>query len=77
MPIEGLEKYRAPQDLEHGFKANWIYELPFGRGRRFLSGANGAVDRIVGGWEWHGTARIQSGQAIRSRQCPTRGNDRG
>jgi hypothetical protein len=59
---EGLEKYRAPQDLEHGFKANWIYELPFGRGRRFLGSANGAVDRLVGGWEWHGTARIQSGR---------------
>ena len=59
---EGLERYRAPQDLEHGFKANWIYELPFGRGRKFLSGTNGVVDRLVGGWEWHGTARIQSGR---------------
>ena len=32
---EALEKYRAPQDLEHSFKANWIYELPFGRGKWF------------------------------------------
>lgn len=23
---EGLERFRAPQDLEHSFKANWIYE---------------------------------------------------
>jgi len=59
---EGLEKFRAPQDLRHGFKANWIYELPFGRGRTFLSDSNGLVDRIVGGWEWHGTARVQSGR---------------
>jgi hypothetical protein len=59
---EALEKYRAPQDLEHSFKANWIYELPFGRGKRFWSGANGFIDRVVGGWEWHGTARVQSGR---------------
>jgi hypothetical protein len=27
-----------------------IYELPFGRGRRFLSQSNGVVSRLVGGW---------------------------
>ncbi|MGH9901341.1 MAG: TonB-dependent receptor domain-containing protein, partial [Pyrinomonadaceae bacterium] len=50
---EGLEKFRAPQDVRHGFKANWIYELPFGRGRRFLEGAGGLADKLIGGWEWH------------------------
>ena len=59
---EALEKYRAPQDLEHSFKANWIYELPFGRGKWFGSGANGLTNHLIGGWEWHGTARIQSGR---------------
>ncbi|HKY46236.1 MAG TPA: hypothetical protein VJM50_24300, partial [Pyrinomonadaceae bacterium] len=59
---EALEKYRAPQDIEHSFKANWIYELPFGRGKWFLGGANGLANHLVGGWEWHGTARIQSGR---------------
>ena len=57
-----LEKYRAPQDIQHSFKANWIYELPFGRGRWLMSTANGLTDHLVGGWEWHGTARIQSGR---------------
>ncbi|MGH9968478.1 MAG: carboxypeptidase regulatory-like domain-containing protein [Pyrinomonadaceae bacterium] len=59
---EALERYRAPQDLEHGFKANWIYEFPFGRGKWFLTDANGLANHLVGGWEWHGTARIQSGR---------------
>jgi hypothetical protein len=59
---EALEKYRAPQDLEHGFKANWIYELPFGRGKWFGGDANGLTNHLIGGWEWHGTARIQSGR---------------
>jgi Carboxypeptidase regulatory-like domain len=59
---EPLERYRAPQDLEHSFKANWIYELPFGRGKWLMEGANGLTNHLVGGWEWHGTARIQSGR---------------
>ncbi len=59
---EARERYRAPQDLEHSFKANWIYELPFGRGKWFLSDARGVANHLVGGWEWHGTARIQSGR---------------
>ena len=52
---EALEKYRAPQDIEHAFKVNWIYELPFGRGKWFGGGANGLTNHLIGGWEWHGT----------------------
>ena len=59
---EALEKYRAPQDLEHSFKANWIYELPFGRGKWLGGDARGLTNHLIGGWEWHGTARIQSGR---------------
>jgi hypothetical protein len=29
----------------------WVYELPFGRGRRMLSGANKALDLLAGGWQ--------------------------
>ncbi len=59
---EALERYRAPQDITHGFKANWIYEFPFGRGKWLLDGSNGLTNHLVGGWEWHGTARVQSGR---------------
>lgn len=45
--------------LPHAFKATWLYELPVGSGRTLLSSAPGLVDRFIGGWEFHGTARIQ------------------
>jgi carboxypeptidase family protein/TonB-dependent receptor-like protein len=61
---EELERFRAPQDLRHAFKVNWIYELPFGRGRAFGANVNGFVDRLIGGWEWHGAARVQSGRPM-------------
>ena len=39
-----------------------IGELPFGRGKHFMSSANGAVQKIVGGWELTGLGRITSGR---------------
>ncbi len=59
-----LDKNTSPFDLVHGFKANWIWELPVGRGQWLASGANGVVDRLVGGWAIHGQARIQSGSTF-------------
>jgi len=54
----------AEGDVTHAFKANAVYELPFGRGRRFGSNVNGAIDRIISGWQIAGNARVQSGQLV-------------
>ena len=52
---------RTPREIiAHTFRANWIYELPFGAGKPWLGG-KGLLDKFVGGWEWHGVARTQSG----------------
>jgi hypothetical protein len=56
-----LKKGYSTFDIRHGFKANFIYELPFGKGKTFMSGANGLVDRVVGGWAVNGNLRYQSG----------------
>jgi len=48
--------------VTHAFKANWVYELPFGQGKRWGSNVGGVLDRIIGGWQFHGTARFQSGE---------------
>jgi hypothetical protein len=50
--------------LKHTFKANWVYELPFGRGKMLFGKSGNLLDRLVGGWEFDGTARIQSGQLL-------------
>ena len=61
--------FRAPRfntldtnTLRHAFRVNWVYELPFGNGRKFFSSAGGIANRFVGGWDFQGTGRIQSGQ---------------
>jgi hypothetical protein len=48
-------------DRTHSFFSNFVYELPFGRGNRFASNANGVVDRLIGGWQMSGLVRIVSG----------------
>ena len=38
-------------DIRHIVNFNSIWELPFGTGRQFLSGSNGLVNAILGGWQ--------------------------
>lgn len=38
-------------DSPHRFTMSSLMELPFGKGHYFLSNANDAVDRIIGGWQ--------------------------
>lgn len=48
-------------DLRHQINANWIYELPIGRGRWIGSDVPGSVDQIIGGWQIAGIYRWTSG----------------
>jgi hypothetical protein len=48
-------------DTRHQINANWVYELPFGRGRRFGTGMGRIADAIVGGWGFSGIFHWTSG----------------
>jgi hypothetical protein len=39
----------------------YVYELPFGPGKRFLRGAHGALGQVVGGWQVNGITQFRSG----------------
>jgi hypothetical protein len=43
------------------FLATALYNLPFGKGRMLLSGANKFVDSLIGGWELSGYYLVESG----------------
>jgi hypothetical protein len=51
------------QDLPQNFVLSYLYELPFGKNKKFLS-RGGVVDRMVGGWSVSGVQRYESGQPI-------------
>jgi hypothetical protein len=48
-------------DIRHLVNANFIYELPFGRGRAFGGGAPGWLNQIIGGWQIGGIFAARSG----------------
>lgn len=49
-------------DRRHVINANWIYDLPLGRGRHFSAG--NWVDRAIGGWHVAGIFTSASGQPL-------------
>jgi hypothetical protein len=57
------EKASSDQDIRHFFSGNLIYQLPFGRGRRFLN-SGGFVSAILGGWEWSNILYARSGLPV-------------
>ncbi|HUN85272.1 MAG TPA: hypothetical protein VMU48_12890, partial [Terracidiphilus sp.] len=48
-------------DTHHLITADAVYQLPFGRGRMLLGGANTLLDALVGGWQLSGINRWSSG----------------
>lgn len=46
-------------DQRQKFTGNWIYDLPFGDGRRFVT--RGPLSHALGGWQWSGDFTIGSG----------------
>jgi hypothetical protein len=48
-------------DTTHQINANWIVELPFGKGKRFAGNLGGATDALIGGWQFSGLTRWTSG----------------
>ena len=55
----GLEYGRTPFDLRHVFKANYYWELPFGKGKRWSGGR--AMNALAGGWALSGIWTYSSG----------------
>ena len=55
------DKGVAAQSLRHQFNANYSYELPFGHGQRWGSGASSVLEQLIGGWQWNGIFTAQSG----------------
>jgi len=58
------DRGNADSDIRHRMVASWGYELPFGPGRKYLSGANGFVKHAAGGWQVNGIMSLMTGQVF-------------
>lgn len=58
-------QYRiAGEDRPHRIVFSGSYELPFGRGKKFLTNANGFTHRVVTGWQLNTIYTRQSGSPV-------------
>ena len=60
MPFESI----STQDRTHRLVMSGIWELPFGRGRRFGAGLPSALNFLAGGWQLNGMVQRQSGPPL-------------
>jgi hypothetical protein len=51
-------------DTPYRFTSGYVWELPYGRGRRFGSGINPILDGVVGGWQVSGITTFQTGNPL-------------
>ncbi|MSV29502.1 MAG: hypothetical protein EXQ52_12290 [Bryobacterales bacterium] len=51
-------------DISHRFVISYIYELPFGRGRRYGASVTRLVDTLLGGWQLNGFTNFQTGSPL-------------
>jgi hypothetical protein len=55
------ERSLSSQDVPQRLIVSYVLDLPFGRGKKFLSGVSGAVGKIVSGWGVDGITTLQKG----------------
>jgi hypothetical protein len=55
---------RASFDIRHAFQAAYVYELPFGKGKRYGGGWPTAADLFLGGWSVEGITRLETGAPV-------------
>ena len=56
------ERGRSDFDRRHVLVTNFAYELPFGKGKQFLSGTGRLGNAVFGGWSVNGIYIFQSGE---------------
>ena len=61
----------APWDIRHSFVASFLYDLPFGKGKRFGANWSPVMTNIIGNWQVNGilTQRTGSPFTVRTNQC--------
>ena len=56
-----LEYGNSDFDVRHRFVASYIYDLPFGNGKRFGGGASGVTNQLIGNWQLAGIVTASTG----------------
>jgi hypothetical protein len=56
------DRGNSAQDIRHTMTSNWVYQLPFGHGQKYLQ--SGIASRVLGGWETSGIWTMRTGRML-------------
>jgi len=62
MACRACDRSSTSVDVRHNMTTNFVYDLPFGRGKQFLT--SGTASRVFGGWEFSGIVTARSGLPV-------------
>jgi hypothetical protein len=57
----GIERALSTQDVDYVFSGSALYELPFGRGKKFGANVSKWADYLIGGWQLNAIYTLQGG----------------
>ncbi|CAN5640092.1 hypothetical protein BH24ACI3_BH24ACI3_03200 [soil metagenome] len=64
-PLRQEDSYSVSDfDTKHVVNANFVFDIPIGRGRSLFSNMNSFADAILGGWSLRGIYRWNTGQPL-------------
>lgn len=56
-----LEKSQASFNAAQRLVVSYVYDLPFGKGKKLLGSAHGIEDKLISGWALNGVTTLQTG----------------
>lgn len=71
------ERSVALYDVPHRAVISFIYDLPFGKGKKFLPGLSSTANRVIGGWGINGVSTFQSGNPLNLSMAVNTSNSQG
>jgi hypothetical protein len=62
--ITNMDAWKGPSgfDVRHRAGISYVYELPFGSGRRWMADSGGLMQALVGGWQLSGITLLTTGR---------------
>jgi hypothetical protein len=64
LTLRDTSREYAQFNATHQFLANALYQLPFGRGRKFFRSQRGVVGALISGWQVGGIVKYSSGDPL-------------
>ena len=55
------DRGRSEFNVDHRLVSSFVYEIPVGRGKRYLADSSGFVNAVLGGWQVNGIVTFQQG----------------